>query len=103
MAPEPPAASHHAGQNTRSEPPLPFRQRAIYIVAISVGAVIAVLLIWQLRGVLTLAFASILFAVFLRSGANLRGGLGQPGSRTRTNDERSRGRTRRDAGRCRFD
>ena len=71
MAPEPPAASHHAGQDTRSEPPLPFRQRAIYIVAISVGAVIAVLLIWQLRGVLTLAFASILFAVFLRSGANL--------------------------------
>jgi len=70
MAHAPAKAAEH-GHNAHNEPPLPFRQRAIYIVAISIGAVIGVLLVWQLRSVLTLAFASILFAVFLRSGADI--------------------------------
>jgi predicted PurR-regulated permease PerM len=72
-----PAAKPSPGDSSADEssgvedPSLPFRQRAIYVLVITLGSVVALLLIWYLRWVLTLLFAAVLFAVFLRGGADL--------------------------------
>ena len=58
--------------------PLPYRRRVIYIVTVVAGLAVVLFFAWKLRWVLTLAFASILFAVFLRGGADLLARLLSP-------------------------
>lgn len=72
-----PEPSHHSNE-VPHDPPLPFRQKMIYVVTVAAGVAAALALLWMLRWVFTLTFAAVLLAVFLRGGADLMGRLLSP-------------------------
>lgn len=64
---------HQHESDPPHDPPLPFRQKMIYVVTVAAGVFAALALLWLLRWVFTLTFAALLLAVLLRSGADLLG------------------------------
>ncbi len=65
-------------EDNSPDPPLPFRQRAIYVVAVVTIVVVALAMLWIIRWVFCLAFLAILFGVFLRAGADLLASVMRP-------------------------